>query len=242
MGITSRDGDVAPHGVGSSYARPTSTHARPGATGAQPVAFRPVGTLGPMPTGRGSTHAAVARLMAMLVAFALISFLTVTSTRAAFSGATGNAANSILAGAIVLSDNDAGVAMFDEIAGLVPGVVAVQCIDVTFVGAADTDPIGLYVPSLTGTLAPYLDVVVEVGSGAAGFGDCTGFTASTELYRGTLGGLAAAHDAYATALTTWTPATSPDTRSFRFSAEVRPEDAAQGRSTTFEVAWEVRSR
>lgn len=191
---------------------------------------------------RGSTHAATARIMAMLVATVLVTFLSVASSRAAFSAVEDPTEGGILVGGIELTDNDAGAALFDHVTDLLPGVVLDSCIDVTYAGDPAAAPVVLYAPQPPGgTLAPYLELTVELGGGAAGFGDCTAFVPEIELFRGTLDELGRRHADHATGIAAWVPTTTPDTRTFRFAAELRPDDDAQGRWTTFEVAWEARS-
>ena len=61
----------------------------------------------------------------------------------------------------------------------------------------------------TGSLAPYLNLTIEVGADATPvFGDCTGFVSAGTVYNGTLPGFATANDSYATGLSTWDPSGS----------------------------------
>ena len=124
-----------------------------------------------------------------LVAVALVSVLAFEASRGAFSATTDDVANTFDAGAVALSDNDASSALF-SLTDLVPGIAnrVQSCIDVTYDGSVVPADVRLYTAGgdLAGGLAPYLDLVVERGSGAAGFGDCSGFssteTISSERY------------------------------------------------------------
>ena len=189
-----------------------------------------------------SVNAFLARAMAVAFAFLLVSFLVLNSSRAAFSDTTGNSANAISTGTIDLSDNDSGAAMFASVANLAPGSIVDRCIDVGYTGSYDPNAIVLYMPSApTGSLAPYLDLTVEIGADTTdAFGTCTNFVASSTLYTGTVSGLRSTHSSYLSGLTTWDP-TGTSTRTFRFRISVQDNNLAQGLATTFDITWEVRS-
>jgi hypothetical protein len=143
--------------------------------------------------------------------------------------------------AVELTDSDAGSAMFTDGTALAPGVSLDRCIEVTYTGSADLQPVLLYAAATAGDLAPYLDLTVEVGEQAFGsFGTCGGFEPSSTVYSGTLADFAAGHTDYDTGLTTWEPAGNEDSRSFRFSVSVRDDPAASGRSVSFGFTWELR--
>jgi hypothetical protein len=195
----------------------------------------------PRRTGRSLNGLAV-QVSVVALSFALVAVLVVTSSRAAFVAQTDNTVNTVSTAAIALTDNDSGTAMFANVTGLAPGTTVDRCIDVTYSGTIDPLPVVLYASSTpTGTLAPYLNLTVEVGPDTtAAYGDCTGFTAGSTVYTGTLQSFAAA-DSYPTGLTTWDPTTGPDTRTFRFRLAVQNDPAAQGLTTTFGFSWETRT-
>jgi hypothetical protein len=142
---------------------------------------------------------------------------------------------------VVLTDNDAGSAMFTGGTALAPGVRLDRCIDVTYQGTVDAGPVHLYAAATSGDLAPYLDLTIEAGEGEPGsFGSCTGFVPAEEVYRGTLADFTAVHPDFGTGLLTWEPAGSGEVRSFRFSVSVRDDPAAAGRSASFGFSWESR--
>jgi hypothetical protein len=143
--------------------------------------------------------------------------------------------------AVELTDSDAGSAMFTDGTALAPGISLDRCIEVTYTGSADAQPVLLYAAATAGDLAPYLDLTVEVGEQAPGsFGTCGGFVSSGTVFTGTLADFAAGHADYGTGLTTWEPTGSEDARSFRFSVSVRDDPAASGRSVSFGFTWELR--
>ena len=180
---------------------------------------------------------------ALALSFIAVSVLVVTSSRAAFVAQNDNTGNQVTAASVDLTDTDSGSAMFANVTGLMPGTELSRCIDVTYTGTVDPLDVRLYATAApTGALAPYLDLTVEVGADATPvFGDCTGFAASATVYSGTLAGFATAHGTYAAGATTWDPAASPDTRTFRFRLSVQDNAAAEGLSSTFGFSWETRT-
>jgi hypothetical protein len=143
--------------------------------------------------------------------------------------------------AVALTDSDAGVAMFTDSTALAPGAPLDRCIEVTYQGTGDASPVVLYAAAVTGDLAPYLDLTVEIGQADAGsFGSCARFEPASTLYRGTLAEFAAGHADFGTGLVTWQPDGPQEARSFRFKVSVRNEPAASGRSVSFGFSWENR--
>jgi hypothetical protein len=131
--------------------------------------------------------------------------------------------------------------MFSDGVTLVPGEPLDRCIEVTYDGSADVQPVLLYAAGVTGDLAPWLDLTVELGLDDSGsFGTCESFQPAATLYSGTMADFAAAHADYATGLTAWAPDGERDARSFRFGVAVRDEPAAAGRSVSFGFTWESR--
>jgi hypothetical protein len=190
-----------------------------------------------------SLNSRVLQLGALALSFITISVLVVTSSRAAFVAQSDNVTNQVSSAAVDLADNDTGSAMFNNVTGLMPGVPQDRCIDVTYSGTVDPTAVLLYASGApTGTLAPYLDLTVEVGSDPTpAFRDCTGFVSGGTVYSGTLDAFATAHGGYATGVSTWDPAGSPETRTFRFRLTVQDDAAAEGLTSTFGFSWETRT-
>jgi hypothetical protein len=190
-----------------------------------------------------SLNSRVVQLGALALSFIAISVLVVTSSRAAFVAQSDNVTNQVSAAAVDLADNDASSAMFNNVTGLMPGSTQERCIDVTYTGTVDPTAVLLYASGApTGTLAPYLDLTVEVGSDPTpAFRDCTGFVSAGTVYSGTLAAFASAHGSYATGVSTWDPGASPETRTFRFRLAVQDNAAAEGLASTFGFSWETRT-
>jgi hypothetical protein len=190
-----------------------------------------------------SRNSLVIQLSAFALTFILVALLVVTSSRAAFVAQNDNSTNQVTSAAIALSDNDATTAMFNNVTGMIPGTVYERCIDVTYTGTVDPTAVMLYATGApTGTLAPYLDLTVQVGADTpAAFRDCTGFVSSGTVYSGTLANFASTKTGYASGVTTWDPIGSPETRTFRFALTVQDTTAAAGLTTTFGFSWETRT-
>jgi hypothetical protein len=192
---------------------------------------------------RRSRGALALQLSAVALSFIVIALLVVTSSRAAFVAQNDNVTNQVTAAAVDLTDNDSGTAMFDAVTGLMPGTNVDRCIDVTYTGTVDPTAVLLYSSGApTGTLAPYLNLTVDVGADTGDpFRTCTGFTPSANVYTGTLADFAATHGSYAVGRPTWDPAGSPETRTFRFRLSVQDDAAAEGLTATFGFSWETRT-
>jgi hypothetical protein len=192
--------------------------------------------------GRSLNSLAI-QLSAFALTFILIALLVVTSSRAAFVAQNDNSTNTVTSAAIALTDNDATTAMFNNVTGMIPGTTYERCIDVTYTGTVDPTAVMLYATGTpTGTLAPYLDLTVQIGADTpAAFRDCTGFVSSGTLYTGTLDAFATAKTSYATGVSTWDPIGSPETRTFRFVLTVQDNTVAAGKTTTFGFSWETRT-
>ena len=190
-----------------------------------------------------SLNSRIVQLGALALSFIAVSVLVVTSSRAAFVAQSDNVTNQVSAAAVDLTDTDNGTAMFNNVTGLLPGVAQERCIDVTYTGTVDPTAVVLYASGApTGTLAPYLDLTVEVGSDPTpAFRDCTGFVSAGTVYSGTLGAFATAYGSSGTGVTTWDPSASPDTRTFRFRLTVQDDPAAEGLTSTFGFSWETRT-
>ncbi len=193
--------------------------------------------------GRSANSVAI-QLSAFALTFILVAILVVTSSRAAFVAQNDNTTNQVTAAAIDLADNDSTTAMFPNVTGLMPGTTVYSCIDVTYTGSIDPLPVKLYASGApSGTLAPYLDLPVEVGADTAdAFRTCTNFTPTgPALYTGTLSAFAAAHGTYAGGAATWNPSVTGETRTFRFGLTVQDDAAAKGLNSTFGFSWETRT-
>jgi hypothetical protein len=197
----------------------------------------------PARRGRRSLNGLALQLAAVALSFILIALLVVTSSRAAFVAQNENVTNQVTAASVDLTDNDSTTAMFNNVTGLMPGTNEDRCIDVTYSGSVNPTAVLLYINApTTGTLAPYLNLTIDIGADTADpFRTCTGFTSSATLYSGTLADFATNRNSYVTGLSTWDPAGGPETRTFRFRVAVQNDPAAEGLTAAFGFSWETRT-
>ena len=182
-------------------------------------------------------------MSAVVASLVFVTFMTVSTSRAAFSASTSNTTNNAVAGTVALSDDDTGTAMFN-LTDMTPGNTFTKCITVTYTGTIPTQPVKIYRSgTVTGTgLDEYLDLDIEIGTGGTYANNCAGFTSSGNVYNGTLKAFATTHTAYSDgATTTWTPSANPQTRTFRFTLEVQDTNTAQGKTAGFGFTWEAQS-
>lgn len=178
------------------------------------------------------------RVVAFSAAMLLLTMLVVTRSQAAFTASTSNPTSGFTAGKLQLSDDDSNVAMFNA-TKMVPGSGVVECIAVTYSGDVTPSPVEIYGTS-SGALAPYLDLKVEVGTGGSA-ANCSGFTPSSTLYTGTLDAFSTAHSNWGNGQAAFVAASTPFTRTFRFTATVQDTDAAQNLTANAGFTWETRS-
>jgi hypothetical protein len=183
------------------------------------------------------------RAGAPVAAFLVVGALVVVGSRAAFTATTDNGSNSWSAGTVVLADDDTGSTMF-TVTGMKPGSSNVKCISVTYSGSLVPATINLYgVVAGTG-LATYLTETIEIGTGGS-FSSCTGFTPTSTIYNAlTLANFGTSYTNFATGLATWSPATTPDSRTFRFTTTLPSGtgNAAQGLNATATFTWEAQNQ
>jgi len=186
----------------------------------------------------------VAAGSAVLVGLLLSGVLIMSRTQAAFTGTTANPASSWQAGTVVLGDDDSGAALFSA-TGLLPGDTASKCIKVSYTGNL-TSTVKLYVTSSSGSLAPYVDLVVEQGTGGGNTGTyaggCGGFSGTT-LYSGTVAGFATASSTFATGVGTFAPSSSGsfEVYKFTYTLDAATPSAQQAQSATATFQWEAQA-
>lgn len=189
--------------------------------------------------------------LAMLAALLLVAMMVTRTSQAAFTASTDNTGNSFSAGTLVLTDDDAGAAMF-AVTDLSPGDVQTGCIEVTYSGSITTaGAVKLFssgytdVPGPDGAsvgLSGYLNLTVLEGTAGS---TCATFTAGpTVVPTTTLAAFAAASTDYATGAGAWTPAATPETRAFQFTVELdantpNAEQAATTNAIGF--VWQIQS-
>ena len=182
------------------------------------------------------------RAGAPVAAFLVVGALVVGGSRAAFSATATDGSNSWSSGTVVLANDSSGSAMF-TVTGMKPGSSNVKCISVTYSGSLVPATINLYgVVAGTG-LATYLTTTIEIGTGGS-FSSCTGFTPTSTIYTGTVANFSTTYTNFATGLATWSPSSTPDSRTFRFTTTLPSGtvNAAQGLNATATFTWEAQNQ
>lgn len=163
-----------------------------------------------------------------------------SSTQAAFSGTTGNSGNSWDAGSVSLSDDDSNSALF-SVTGLKPGSTGSKCIEVTYTGnIASSVKLYTTAASYTGSLGTYLTFTVQLGTGGTN-ADCTGFSSEATLHNTTLAAFASGHTNFTNGVSTWTPSTNGQKKTYKFTYTLQDDDNAEGASAEIGFTWESQS-
>lgn len=191
-----------------------------------------------------------ARSWLTLLVVALVVGCAGLGTYAAFTSSGRNPDNVFAAGTVRLSDDDAGSILF-SLTGLKPGDPATsRCVGVTYDGSLDAN-VRLYA-TVSGALAPHLDVTVTRGALDPGDSGCGSFAADGTDYLGMGAGVV-----YASTLGDYPASfetgvadppsgpeevwTTSESHAYRFDVSVRDEPGAQGASAAAELFWEARN-
>ncbi len=124
---------------------------------------------------------ATRRLALSVLIVGSIAWIAGQATYARFAVTTADGGNSLAAGTVAISDNDAGGAVV-TLTNALPGNLALGCITVTYDGSLDSQ-VHLY-GSVSGALAPYLNLKITRGTNGSSFSSCAGFTADGTNYIG----------------------------------------------------------
>lgn len=192
--------------------------------------------------GGRSVWKVLAAIGTPVAAFLFVGAVVMGTSRAAFFDTTDNSSNSLTAGDVVISDDDAGSALF-SVGNMAPGDTVTKCINVQYDGSIVPAGVDLYVADggLGGTgLGAYLNLTVELGTGGT-FADCTGFSGSS-VYTGTLAGFAADHTDFATGTGSWAASSTGDDRTYRFTLELQDDNDAQNLGASVAFTWEAQNQ
>ena len=158
---------------------------------------------------------------------------------AAFTSITGNPGNSWNTGRVSLTNDTSGVAIFNNVSGLIPGSFGNNCILVTYTGTV-ASTVKLYAANYSGAVGPYLTLTIETGAGTS----CGAFGAATTIFSGTLQTMRTTNTSFATGLpaaSPWSPATNGAAKPYKFSYVLGDDNAAQSATTSVDFVWEARS-
>jgi hypothetical protein len=179
------------------------------------------------------------------VAVLLAGLMVWQGSNAAFSADTRNIGNNWETGAVAISDDDAGAAMF-QIQNVVPMQTGEKCIAVT-ASTSVASAVKFYVGDLASDgLEPYVKVTVAQGTGGS-FASCTGFTADQTEASQTLAAIYATHASWATAILPWTTSVGA-TKTYKISwvfdtssLTQQEIDALQGKAASINFEWELQN-
>jgi hypothetical protein len=192
-------------------------------------------------------RAPVRKILLSAIVVGLVGVVAGVGTYSAFSGTTSNSGNAFAAGTVSLSDNDLGSAMY-SVSNAKPADFAQSCITVTYGGSLPAN-VRLYTGSSSGSLGPYLTLVVQPGHGTVSFGStCTNFVADgSAIYNGTLSSFASTYTNFTNGLAlkntnqaslTWN---QKDAVVYKFTVTLANDNNAQGLSSTATFTWEAQN-
>jgi hypothetical protein len=174
------------------------------------------------------------RLLAAILVAAVAGAAGAGASHALFDGASSNPGSTVTAGTVAISDNDSGASLF-ELSGMKPGNPATRCVRVTYDGDIAA-AVRLY-GSSSGGLAPYVNLTVERGRDSnPSFSSCASFTPEEVVYEGTLAGFPSSYSTGAGS-GTWAEG---EAHSYRITAELANNPAAQGLAAQATLTWEAR--
>jgi hypothetical protein len=182
------------------------------------------------------------KVLAAILAFALVSVFVIRTSNAAFTADETNPNNEFYTATIDLEANqtvplfgdpDGGLDPLVDATGLAPGSTVNECIEITFVdetgNVTDLDAVTLEVDSPTSDLAAALDVSVRTRTAG-----CTG-----GIFGGALTGTLSAFGTQASA---WVPTGDGDTAGYDVTVTLNSGagDSLQGQSVTdVNLVWSV---
>lgn len=169
--------------------------------------------------------------IAAATALSLVFFMVSSVTGAAWTDTTSNTGNSWATAEVVLTDDDAGSAMFTA-TNMLPGDVVTASITVTNASSVPLD-VKLYGATFTETNSLGAQLNLKIGTALDGFDVYTGTAA------GTLSGFNTAHTSYATG----TPvislaAAATQTYYFWVELDAAAPDSVQNSTAGIDFVWE----
>ena len=173
----------------------------------------------------------------------------VVGSLAALSAQTKNPSNRFSTGTVIIGDNSFGFTLF-TLSAADPGSSASGCIQVQSTGSV-ASTVHLY-GSASGSLASYINLTVTRGTDSSpSYASCTNFTADGTnylgsgngvIYSGTLAAYPASYasgivDPIASSPESWT---QNEQHSYKITATLQSNNAAQGLTASATFAWEAR--
>lgn len=188
------------------------------------------------------------KLLLSTLVVGLVGSLAGFATFSSFSSTTQNPGNSFAAGTVYVSDNDAGVALYN-VSNRKPGDTAQGCILLTYTGTLAAT-VKLFTTSTIGTVGQYIDMTVEKGTQP---GTCaSGFNSQATVYTGTLANFASTKNSFANGVSAFpgsqTQWNNGDTLVYRITLTLQDNNSANGGSSgplstgTHAFTWEAQNQ
>jgi hypothetical protein len=186
-------------------------------------------------------------MLMTLVVVGLAGSAIASAVFSAFSATTTNVDNTISAGTVAISDNDAAATMY-AVTNAAPGVITKKCIQVTYDGSLNS-AVKLYTDSTLDASAQYINLKITSGTQGTPAMDCTGFAADTAgvIYNDDMTAFATAHNGWSNGLAltnqsnvaTWA---TDDAVVYQFEVNVVDTPAAQGATSDLHTfTWEAQN-
>ncbi len=176
-------------------------------------------------------------LAAAVVALIVAGGFALTTSTARVSATTENESNLWTSAAIEV-DADAPAGLLLEGTNLFPGQAVSGCAEVTYTGTAPGLTLRLHGEGSPGGLAPFVTLVLEIGTGTRG--GCTDFVPTRTVYSGSLENLLQNHGANDEGIAVISTVEQNSTVMVRGTATISDDNAAQGLETDFQLVFEVR--
>jgi hypothetical protein len=188
------------------------------------------------------TRTRLVTLLGVVLGLALTSTMVVRTTQAVFNGVTQTSANGWAAGGAAITNDYSAVAPFSTSTDntLTGGQQLQKCLVVQYNGTNVPASVKLYATGVSGSLAPYLNLTIDQGTGGGGSGSCGTFAVGTAgIYSGTVGGFGTASTSYATGVGSWAPGVVGATLTYRFTITVQNVAGAQNVTAAATFVWEA---
>lgn len=180
------------------------------------------------------------KVLASIAALSLFGAVGAWGTYSAFTDTTQSSGSTFSSGTVHITDDDAGSAMF-ALTGMVPGVQAIKCINVTNGGDVPFANVALSAAT-SGALAGALQVTIDKGTGATGgaASSCGSFVSSAA---GIVSGLLNALPTGAAPFDDSSAWAVGATRSYRVAVKLDPLAAGtlQGKTASLDLTWTASS-
>jgi predicted ribosomally synthesized peptide with SipW-like signal peptide len=201
-----------------------------------------------MHSGGSNAMSNTKKVLRTILVAGVLSALAALATFSAFSSQTDNPGNNVTAGTVALTDNDGGSASYN-MTNAKPGQSSTPfCVRVAYSGSLDADVKVFAASAVSGSLAPYVNLKVETGSGTStncsdfsqAAGDVTLFNNTLDNFPSTYG--TGVLDAGPAAATKWVNGNSVNYRVTATLSASAP-DAAQAATTgSHTIRFEARNQ